>query len=154
MRSSASQPPCSETPSRLIVTAWMTQTADEAGHEPQLEPRAAQADDAAGRDRRELAREVGRDTPHEPVHTRRVARIQPPTIQAGAFSVWRVRREITRVGGMLPSPRENAMKAYWIAPGSRATTVELRDTPAPEPKPGEGVSRSSTVVAREPGAIQ
>ena len=29
------------------------------------------------------------------------------------------------------------MKAYWIAPGSSGTTVELRDTPAPEPKPGE-----------------
>jgi NADPH:quinone reductase len=29
------------------------------------------------------------------------------------------------------------MKAYWIAPGPSGTTVELRDTPAPEPKPGE-----------------
>ncbi|HEU5193263.1 MAG TPA: zinc-binding dehydrogenase, partial [Methylomirabilota bacterium] len=29
------------------------------------------------------------------------------------------------------------MKAYWIAPGTSGTTVELRDTPAPEPKPGE-----------------
>jgi NADPH:quinone reductase len=29
------------------------------------------------------------------------------------------------------------MKAYWIAPGTSGTTVELRDIPAPEPKPGE-----------------
>ena len=29
------------------------------------------------------------------------------------------------------------MKAYWIAPGTSGTTVELRDTPAPEPKAGE-----------------
>ena len=29
------------------------------------------------------------------------------------------------------------MKAYWIAPTASGTTVELRDTPAPEPKPGE-----------------
>ena len=29
------------------------------------------------------------------------------------------------------------MKAYWIAPGASGTTVELRDTPAPEPKAGE-----------------
>jgi len=29
------------------------------------------------------------------------------------------------------------MKAYWIAPGSSGASVELRDTPAPEPKPGE-----------------
>src|SRR6185436_19019346 len=38
---------------------------------------------------------------------------------------------------MLPSPRENHMKAYWIAPGTSGTTVELRDTPTPEPKSGE-----------------
>ena len=29
------------------------------------------------------------------------------------------------------------MKAYWIAPGPASTTVELRDTPTPEPKAGE-----------------
>lgn len=29
------------------------------------------------------------------------------------------------------------MKAYWITPGPAGTKVELRDTPAPEPKPGE-----------------
>jgi NADPH2:quinone reductase len=29
------------------------------------------------------------------------------------------------------------MKAYWITPGPGGTKVELRDTPAPEPKPGE-----------------
>jgi NADPH:quinone reductase len=29
------------------------------------------------------------------------------------------------------------MKAYWIAPGTSGTTVELRETAAPEPKPGE-----------------
>ena len=29
------------------------------------------------------------------------------------------------------------MKAYWIAPGTSGTTVELRDTPAPAPKAGE-----------------
>ena len=29
------------------------------------------------------------------------------------------------------------MKAYWIAPGTSGTTVELRDTPTPEPKAGE-----------------
>ena len=29
------------------------------------------------------------------------------------------------------------MKAYWIAPGPEKTLVELRDTPAPEPKAGE-----------------
>ena len=29
------------------------------------------------------------------------------------------------------------MKAFWIAPGPGGTTVELRDTPSPEPKPGE-----------------
>src|SRR5205807_10437363 len=44
----------------------------------------------------------------------------------------------SRVAGMLPSPRgESSMKAYWIAPGAAGTTVELRDTPAPEPKAGE-----------------
>lgn len=29
------------------------------------------------------------------------------------------------------------MKAYWIAPAPNGTTVELRDTPMPEPKAGE-----------------
>jgi NADPH:quinone reductase len=29
------------------------------------------------------------------------------------------------------------MKAYWIAPGTGGTRVELRDAPTPEPKPGE-----------------
>jgi len=29
------------------------------------------------------------------------------------------------------------MKAYWIAPGTGGTKVELRDMPTPEPKPGE-----------------
>lgn len=29
------------------------------------------------------------------------------------------------------------MKAYWISPGPAGTSVELRETPAPEPKPGE-----------------
>jgi NADPH:quinone reductase len=29
------------------------------------------------------------------------------------------------------------MKAYWIAPGAGSTTVELRETPMPELKPGE-----------------
>ena len=29
------------------------------------------------------------------------------------------------------------MKAYWISPGAAGTHVELRDTPAPEPKAGE-----------------
>jgi NADPH2:quinone reductase len=29
------------------------------------------------------------------------------------------------------------MKAYWIAPGPGGTQVELRETPTPEPKPGE-----------------
>jgi NADPH:quinone reductase len=29
------------------------------------------------------------------------------------------------------------MQAYWIAPGPGGTKVELRDTPVPEPKPGE-----------------
>jgi NADPH2:quinone reductase len=29
------------------------------------------------------------------------------------------------------------MKAYWLTPGPTATTVELRETPTPEPKPGE-----------------
>lgn len=29
------------------------------------------------------------------------------------------------------------MKAYWIAPGPGGTKVEARETPAPEPKPGE-----------------
>jgi NADPH:quinone reductase len=29
------------------------------------------------------------------------------------------------------------MKAYWITPGPGGTRVELRDTPTPEPKPGE-----------------
>jgi NADPH2:quinone reductase len=29
------------------------------------------------------------------------------------------------------------MKAYWIAPGTGGTQVELRETPTPEPKPGE-----------------
>jgi NADPH:quinone reductase-like Zn-dependent oxidoreductase len=29
------------------------------------------------------------------------------------------------------------MKAYWISPGAGGTRVELRDTPTPEPKPGE-----------------
>jgi NADPH:quinone reductase len=29
------------------------------------------------------------------------------------------------------------MKAYWISPGPAATGVELRETAAPEPKPGE-----------------
>jgi NADPH:quinone reductase-like Zn-dependent oxidoreductase len=29
------------------------------------------------------------------------------------------------------------MKAYWISPAAGGTTVELRETPAPEPKPGE-----------------
>ncbi len=29
------------------------------------------------------------------------------------------------------------MKAYWITPGSGGTNVELRETPTPEPKPGE-----------------
>ncbi|MEX2147541.1 MAG: zinc-binding dehydrogenase [Candidatus Rokuibacteriota bacterium] len=29
------------------------------------------------------------------------------------------------------------MKAYWIAPAPGGTSVELRDVPAPEPKPGE-----------------
>jgi NADPH2:quinone reductase len=29
------------------------------------------------------------------------------------------------------------MKAYWISPGPAGTSVELRETPTPEPKPGE-----------------
>ena len=29
------------------------------------------------------------------------------------------------------------MKAYWLTPGPTATTVELRETATPEPKPGE-----------------
>ena len=29
------------------------------------------------------------------------------------------------------------MKAYWMAPASGGTNVELRETPTPEPKPGE-----------------
>src|SRR4030095_15530051 len=29
------------------------------------------------------------------------------------------------------------MKAYWISPGSAQAGVELRETAAPEPKPGE-----------------
>ena len=29
------------------------------------------------------------------------------------------------------------MKAYWISPGSAGTSVELRESPTPEPKPGE-----------------
>ena len=29
------------------------------------------------------------------------------------------------------------MKAYWLTTGPTATTVELRETPTPEPKPGE-----------------
>ena len=29
------------------------------------------------------------------------------------------------------------MKAYWITPGSGGTSVELREAPTPEPKPGE-----------------
>jgi NADPH:quinone reductase len=29
------------------------------------------------------------------------------------------------------------MKAYWITPGPAGTKVELRETPAPEPRPGE-----------------
>ena len=29
------------------------------------------------------------------------------------------------------------MKAYWISPGPGGTGVELRETPSPEPKPGE-----------------
>ncbi len=29
------------------------------------------------------------------------------------------------------------MKAYWITPGPAGTKVELRETPTPEPKPGE-----------------
>jgi NADPH:quinone reductase-like Zn-dependent oxidoreductase len=29
------------------------------------------------------------------------------------------------------------MKSYWITPGPAGTKVELRDTPTPEPKPGE-----------------
>ena len=29
------------------------------------------------------------------------------------------------------------MKAYWITPGPGGTTAELRETPTPEPKPGE-----------------
>jgi NADPH:quinone reductase-like Zn-dependent oxidoreductase len=29
------------------------------------------------------------------------------------------------------------MKAYWITPGAGGTKVELRETPTPEPKPGE-----------------
>jgi NADPH2:quinone reductase len=33
------------------------------------------------------------------------------------------------------------MKAFWIAPGSGGTRVELRDTPVPEPKAGELVVR-------------
>jgi len=33
------------------------------------------------------------------------------------------------------------MKAYWISPGPGGTRVELRDTPAPEPKAGEIVVR-------------
>jgi NADPH2:quinone reductase len=33
------------------------------------------------------------------------------------------------------------MKAYWITPGPGGTAVELRDTPTPEPKPGEIVVR-------------
>lgn len=33
------------------------------------------------------------------------------------------------------------MKAYWIAPGTSGTQVELRETPAPEPKPGEMLVR-------------
>jgi NADPH:quinone reductase-like Zn-dependent oxidoreductase len=33
------------------------------------------------------------------------------------------------------------MKSYWIAPGPAGTKVELRDTPTPEPKPGEMLVR-------------
>jgi len=33
------------------------------------------------------------------------------------------------------------MKAWWIAPGAHGTTAELRETPAPEPKPGEMLVR-------------
>ena len=33
------------------------------------------------------------------------------------------------------------MKAYWIAPGPSGTTAELRETPTPEPKPGEVLVR-------------
>ncbi len=29
------------------------------------------------------------------------------------------------------------MKAYWISPGAGGTNVELRESPAPDPKPGE-----------------
>ena len=29
------------------------------------------------------------------------------------------------------------MKAYWITPDTGGTRVELRETPTPEPKPGE-----------------
>ncbi|HMH49253.1 MAG TPA: hypothetical protein VK548_03405, partial [Candidatus Acidoferrum sp.] len=29
------------------------------------------------------------------------------------------------------------MKAYWLIPGPAATTVDLRETATPEPKPGE-----------------
>src|SRR5215475_11205158 len=42
---------------------------------------------------------------------------------------------------MLPSRGGADMKAYWIAPGTSGTTVELRDTPTPEPKAGELVVR-------------
>src|SRR5207253_6451055 len=33
--------------------------------------------------------------------------------------------------------RRTHMKAYWLTTGSTAATVELRETPTPEPKPGE-----------------
>ncbi len=33
------------------------------------------------------------------------------------------------------------MKAYWIAPGTSGTTVELRETATPEPKAGEVLVR-------------
>src|SRR5262245_49180992 len=33
------------------------------------------------------------------------------------------------------------MKAYWITPGPGGTRVELRETPTPEPKPGEVLVR-------------
>ena len=29
------------------------------------------------------------------------------------------------------------MRAYWLTTGPAATTVEFRETPIPEPKPGE-----------------
>src|SRR5215475_9727010 len=61
---------------------------------------------------------------------------------------------------MLPSRGGADMKAYWIAPGTSGTTVELRDTPTPEPKAGELVVRvratslnRGELLGGKPGAV-